>query len=616
MTYLNPVYRDNFPDPFVLKYAGEYWAYCTGVWRDGRWFGVLRSRDLVTWEELGGALEPLPGSWPCQWAPELLCAEGRLFLYYSLGDETTMHLRVAVAAHPAGPFVDSGRRLTREPFAIDPHVFTDDDGARYLFYATDFLSHTHIGTGTVRDRLLDPLTPEGRPVPVTRARYDWQVYDPQRAEKGGVRWHTVEGPFVLKRKGRYAQMFSAGNWQNPTYGVSFASSARIDTPEEWQQAADGQRVLPIMRTLPGLVAGPGHNSVVRGPDNLQLYAVYHRWDGGARTMAIDPLEWVGDRLVVLGPSATTRPAPLRPAVEGGRVVHGSPRGRADVRFDLSGLAFVCEVSLRRARGEGCCGLGLRDQQGRELLRVLIWPGRLRVSGPDGAELADVALPPDPPDPAPHLLRLCVDGLRASVALDPPLAQWRGRLERAPAELALQTERCAAEFAGFALTHAWEDLFEQPGADPAELGWHGPGWQVAEGALRCAAGPEPALVCKGPLPAAYELVVNVRVGAAGGCGFCPALDQHGFGPQLLLAPTPDGWALRHDTPAGPTLLALPELFDPAVFQHFRFRVVGGQMSVAWEARELGVLAAPDDPQTVGLLGFAGTAVELVRLTELV
>ena len=46
MAYQNPVYPKSFPDPFVLKYCGEYWAYCTAAWTDGRWFGVLRSRDL------------------------------------------------------------------------------------------------------------------------------------------------------------------------------------------------------------------------------------------------------------------------------------------------------------------------------------------------------------------------------------------------------------------------------------------------------------------------------------------------------------------------------------------------------------------------------------------
>ncbi|MCA1554345.1 MAG: glycoside hydrolase family 43 protein, partial [Chloroflexi bacterium] len=314
-TYLNPVYGRHCPDPFVLKFLGQYWAYCTGFWHDGRVFGILHSRELVHWREMAGAMAPLPGGYTCYWAPEVTYHNGRFYLYYSVGNETYMQMRVAVADQPGGPFVDSGHRLTREDFAIDGHVFTDDDGARYFFYATDFLQHTYIGTGTVRDRMLDLFTLEGQPRPVTRARYDWQVYHPQRAEKGGVRWHTVEGSFVLKHKGRYYHMFSGGNWQNVTYGVSYAVTDDIHTRDEWSQVADGERVLPILRTRPDDgVIGPGHNSVVRAPDNQQLYCVYHRWDTHTqrRVLAIDPLEWVGERMLVLGPSTTPQPAPLSP----------------------------------------------------------------------------------------------------------------------------------------------------------------------------------------------------------------------------------------------------------------------------------------------------------------
>src|SRR5689334_4033206 len=122
-TYLNPVYQREFPDPFVLKYCGEYWAYCTGFWSDGRCFGILHSTDLVNWQEVGGAMQPLPDNPPHYWAPEVSYYNGRFYLYYSMGNEELMEIRVAVAEQPGGPFVDSGRRLTREPFAIDAHVF-------------------------------------------------------------------------------------------------------------------------------------------------------------------------------------------------------------------------------------------------------------------------------------------------------------------------------------------------------------------------------------------------------------------------------------------------------------------------------------------------------------
>src|SRR4051812_12549716 len=147
-TYVNPVFNHSFPDPYILKFRGEYFAYCTGFAPDGRVFGVLTSGDLVNWTELPGAMLPLASDAPFYWAPEVTYYNGRFYLYYSVGNETLMEIRVAVSDRPAGDFEDSGTRLTTEDFAIDAHVFRDDDGRSFMFYATDFLEHTQIGTGT------------------------------------------------------------------------------------------------------------------------------------------------------------------------------------------------------------------------------------------------------------------------------------------------------------------------------------------------------------------------------------------------------------------------------------------------------------------------------------
>ena len=55
MTYQNPVWPGYFADPFVLRHAGDYYAYGTGETlergADGaaRAFRILRSRDLTDW---------------------------------------------------------------------------------------------------------------------------------------------------------------------------------------------------------------------------------------------------------------------------------------------------------------------------------------------------------------------------------------------------------------------------------------------------------------------------------------------------------------------------------------------------------------------------------------
>ena len=422
MTYLNPVYPHSFPDPFVLKFRGEYWGYCTGFWNDGRAFGVLHSRDLVEWKEMPGAMEPLPGGHTCYWAPEVTYTDGRFYLYYSVGNEERMEIRVAVAEHPAGPFLDSGRRLTSEDFAIDAHVFLDEDGTRWLFYATDFLTHSHIGTGTVRDRMRDPFTLAGDPRPVTLPRYDWHVYHPNRPEKGGVRWHTVEGPFVLEREGVYYQMFSGGNWQNPTYGVSYATSEEGPRSlAEWTQEE-----LPILRTA-GEVVGPGHNSVVRGPDNRQLWCIYHRWspDSSARVLAIDPLDWEGKRMRIAGPSTTPQPAPQLPTVSAFLDEPLVLAAGGERVFETGAPSFLLEVSARALEESGSFGIALRSEDG-ELLRA-IGEGR-----------------------AIRLFRVEVDGPLVTVFLD-GLVHTRQEMAGAVSSVALLAVGGPVEFSGFALT---------------------------------------------------------------------------------------------------------------------------------------------------------------------
>lgn len=574
-SYRNPVYPGSCPDPFVLKLGGEYWCYCTGVWHDGRCFGVLRSRDLAGWQPLAGAMEPLPGGFPCYWAPEVVYDNGRFYLYYSVGDEERMEIRVAVAASPEGPFRDQGVRLTSEPFAIDAHVFADAQGRRWMFYATDFLEHSHIGTGTVRDRMLDPFTLAGDPRPVTLPRHDWQVYHPRRPEKGNVRWHTVEGPFVLERKGLLYQMFSGGNWQNPTYGVSYATSRRVEgDPEgaEWTQAADGGRVLPILRTLPGEVVGPGHNSVVRGPDNRQLYCVYHRWsdDASARVLCIDPLDWAGERMLVLGPSTSPRPI-HRPTVE------GLAGGGAIVEAGAS--SFLCEVTARSPEPSGRYGLALYGETG--LLFEALLP-----SGFDPAVF--------------HHFRLEVDGPEVSVQVDGTAARWRSRLNGPASRVALVSEGAPAEFPGFALTVGWEDLFE----DERELlDWQVRGGEarVGEGRLLLAPAADVVRITRGPALAGYCLVVNARLeaGSGGGYLFFPALDAAGEGPALALGDLP-----------------LPAGFDPSIDQQFRFWKRDGRVEVSWEGRPLGAVDAPAGPTVVGLGARDGrVSFEMVRVTAL-
>jgi beta-xylosidase len=316
ITYTNPVYPHYFADPFVWKHEGTYYAIGTGADEAAghvhdRVFPLLKSPDLVHWEEAGRALERLdPRFGDTYWAPEVAYHDGKFYLYYSVGHSDKEHqLRVAASAEPLGPYRDiAGPLIDPEecPFAIDAHPFQDDDSQWYLFYARDFLEIDQGRAGTALTvSKLETMTRLARDWKVVlRARFDWQRFLRDRPMYGGVYdWHTLEGPCVRKHDGRYYCFYSGGRWETEIYGVDYGIAdspmgSYIDTG-----LPSGPRAL---RTAPGRALGPGHNSIITGPDGKTDFMVYHAWDPGmkARRLFIDPIEWTSEGPRVRGPTTT------------------------------------------------------------------------------------------------------------------------------------------------------------------------------------------------------------------------------------------------------------------------------------------------------------------------
>lgn len=301
-----PVLNDYFADPFVWEFGGEYFAIGTGE-REATGhpsemvFPLLRSIDFVNWRRAGRALlRPDHSLGTNFWAPEVAFHDGKFYLYYSVGFEDKKHqLRVATSDTPLGPYQDVDHALidlTICPFAIDAHPFRDDDGQWYLFFARDFLDMeggARVGTGLAVSRLNSMTELEHAGRVVLRAHHDWQRFETNRSIYGGTfDWHTLEGPFVRKHAGRYYCFYSAGRWENETYGVDYAVANHVLGPYSDEGNDSGPRVL---HTIPGELIGPGHNSIVRGPDG-EDWIVYHAWDARltARRMFIDHLVWTSD----------------------------------------------------------------------------------------------------------------------------------------------------------------------------------------------------------------------------------------------------------------------------------------------------------------------------------
>jgi len=276
-----PVWPGYFADPAVVRLAdGGYAAYGSGPPpRPGaptgeRMFECLLSDDLAHWRSAGPVLERLPDEYGDEyWAPEVAFVAGAYHLFYSVGHGISgHHLRVARSPAPTGPFHDLGVNLTPgERFAIDPHPFRDIDGRWYLFFARDVLDHPRPGTHLAVAPLAEPTT-LGTATTVLTPSADWQIYERDRRIYGArFEWHTLEGPFVVHRRGRYWLTYSGGAWTGPGYAVSWAVADHPLGP--WQQPLDDAPRL--LSTRDGLL-GPGHNSIVATPDGDVI--AFHAWD--------------------------------------------------------------------------------------------------------------------------------------------------------------------------------------------------------------------------------------------------------------------------------------------------------------------------------------------------
>lgn len=298
ITHHNPVWPRPFADPFVLRWRGEYYAYGTGPLRDGRAFPMLHSTDFVHWAPLANALTVKAAHQSCHfWAPEVAERDGRFYLYYSraaAGDESH-RLSVAIADNPAGPFDEVGPLAgVDDGFAIDAHPFHDPrNGNWYLFFAKDFFDN-RAGTALAAARLSDDmLSLVGSPAAMLRASADWQIYERERTLYGKRwdAWHTCEGPCVVFHDNRYYLLYSGGNWRSDGYGVGCAVAESALGPYVEPEAG-----AVVLHGVGDNVIGPGHNSVVVGPDNVTQYIVYHAWDKAhtARRMCVDKLVWTAD----------------------------------------------------------------------------------------------------------------------------------------------------------------------------------------------------------------------------------------------------------------------------------------------------------------------------------
>lgn len=261
------------PDPYMCKVENGWAMYVTGVHGIEAYscdspFGVWKYRGIVC------ALEEHEE----YWAPCMYIEDGWHYLYFSCREkgapDAAEWMHVAKSKCPFGPFEDV--RCLYDRFCIDPHVVRTNAGL-FLLCAMDRTDCPRPGTRVYVDKLLDPVTAEGKPVEIVSPSFDQEIFMRDRFSPGED-WHTIEGPFWLQCGDWQYVMYSGACYQNETYHIGYASAKSNEqdlTKVAFEKHSDNGSFAPLM-TKNGEEEGVGHHSVIEY-DGV-YYAVYHGRD--------------------------------------------------------------------------------------------------------------------------------------------------------------------------------------------------------------------------------------------------------------------------------------------------------------------------------------------------
>ncbi|MGI8581984.1 MAG: glycoside hydrolase family 43 protein, partial [Chitinophagaceae bacterium] len=161
---------------------------------------------------------------------------------------------------PSGPFKQEVfKSLSEETKQIDPYVFIDDNGKKYLYYVVVANGGNRIFVAEMNDDMLSVKTESAKQC--IEATDVWE-----NTEKD--KWSVTEGPTVIKHNHLYYLIYSANHFKHATYAVGYAVSKSPYGP--WQKY-EGNPV--IDKSITGQ-NGSGHGDVVKGRNN-QLFYVLH-----------------------------------------------------------------------------------------------------------------------------------------------------------------------------------------------------------------------------------------------------------------------------------------------------------------------------------------------------
>lgn len=246
-------------DPTVFPYGEKFYLYGTVEGNTGKGFLVYASDDLKKWKlsgkNEGYALkkEETFGTTGF-WAPQVFMYNDKFYMAYTANE----NIAIAESNSPAGPFKQTTKGSLKAPVKqIDPFIFIDDDGKKYLYHVRltqgnkIFVAEMTDDFSAIKEETLHECITATEP---------WE-------NTAKSSWPVTEGPTVLKRDGIYYLFYSANDFRNPDYAVGYATSNNPSGP--WTKYADN----PILNKQLVGQNGTGHGDFFM--KKKQLFYVFH-----------------------------------------------------------------------------------------------------------------------------------------------------------------------------------------------------------------------------------------------------------------------------------------------------------------------------------------------------
>lgn len=311
----NPIRTGFYPDPSILR-VGEDYYMVNSSFIFFPCIPVSHSRDLIHWEIIGYAitnpewakLDGLEGG-RGYWAPDISYYKGRYYICatYRLNDTGRVYRKQMVVSSdkPEGPY---SKPVFLNEDGIDPSIFTDDDGRRYM------------------------LLNRGARIFEISENADRQIGEARLLFYGDYK-RAPEGPHLLKKDGYY-YLFEAEGGTGLGHRITVSRSKELFG--EYEPCPYNPILRQMDETAP--IQRCGHGKPVQTPDGnwYMVYLCGRKLEGEysilGRETALDPIVWSADGWpLVQGPSVLQK-RPVLPKETANRILpHGD---RVDTRPDF------------------------------------------------------------------------------------------------------------------------------------------------------------------------------------------------------------------------------------------------------------------------------------------